>query len=145
MDQKRERGNLDGWRRRRSVGRSSAVLCGWFPFWSREGGRGEKEEPGRKETRREKKRREEDVLFFLVTISPSSSLAVNAPPRPSLPFGGNQSCGDHDKSVWRMEDVQRRKKGKEGKDLIHRLRARASMLLFSQEVPFNRARDGMNK
>ncbi len=48
-------------------------------------------------------------------------------------------------SRWRMEDVQRRKKGKEGKDLIHRLRALASMLLFSQEVPFNRVRGGMNK
>lgn len=73
----------------------------------------EKEEPGRKETRREKKRREEDVLFFLVTISPSSSLAVNAPPRPSLLVA--TSHVETMISRWRMEDVQRRKKGKEGK------------------------------
>ena len=114
MDQKRERGNLDGWRRR-SVGPSFGGPLWLVPFLvqgRRKGGKGRTRAEGNPKGEKEEGRRRP---LFLVTISPSSSLAVNAPPRPSLPFGGNQSCGDHDKSV---EDggcaAQEKGKGRKG-------------------------------
>ena len=105
----------------------------------RKGGKGRTRAEGNPKGEKEEGRRRP---LFLVTISPSSSLAVNAPPRPSLPFGGNQSCGDHDKSVEDGGCAARKRERKERTSFIASLLA--SMLLL-QEVPFNRARDGMNK